>query len=229
MKQIYSTIKTLALAAMAMVATTATAQEMAYETTEFSSTFLELQKMFNFPVSKTGDEAAGNLKDKPINFGLFTLSATDVYKTPTRMWESVRKNTTDTTITLRVYKGSSVTIKANNPDVRLTSLTFTSSSYNPASGFTASTGTYVDSVWTGEANEITFTSDATKPHVYVSAVKVTLKTPTVTNIASATTAPGVLAGTTPVYNLQGQRVGTYGTFLTLPKGIYIIGGQKVVR
>lgn len=230
MKQIYSTLKTFALAAMAMVATTATAQEATHETAEFSATFTQLYKQFNFPLGKTGDEQAGNLKDSPINFGLFTLSATDVYKTPTRMWLTIPKNTTDSVVTLRVYKGSSVTIRANNPEVKLTRMVFSSSfANNPATGFTASTGTYTDSVWTGEANEITFTANPAKPHVYVSAVAVTLKVPTTTNIASATTAPSVLAANTPVYNLQGQRVGTYAQFLVLPKGVYIVAGKKVVR
>ena len=37
--------------------------------------------------------------------------------------------------------------------------------------------------------------------------------------------------TTPeaVYNLQGVRVGTTATYSTLPHGIYVVNGHKMVR
>ena len=35
--------------------------------------------------------------------------------------------------------------------------------------------------------------------------------------------------TMPVYHINGSRVGTTDDFNTLPQGIYIVGGKKVVK
>lgn len=217
MKQIYSTIKTLAFAAIAMVATTATAQE----TASFTGTFAELKAQFGFPVSSSANQNAGNIAGNPINFGLLTLSATDNNKTATRMWEA------NSVVSLRIYKGSSVTLRANREGVKLTRIQFTASAFNPATNLTVTAGALAGDVWTGSESEITFT--ATSGNVQVTAISADLLVEgDVTAITSATV-PAFIAGTTPVYNLQGQKVATYATFLTLPKGLYIINGQKVVR
>lgn len=217
MKQIYSTIKTLAFAAIAMVATTATAQE----TASFTGTFAELKAQFGFPVSSSANQNAGNIAGNPINFGLLTLSATDNNKTATRMWEA------NSVVSLRIYKGSSVTLRANREGVKLTRIQFTASAFNPATNLTVTAGALAGDVWTGSESEITFT--ATNGNVQVTAISADLLVEgDVTAITSATV-PAFIAGTTPVYNLQGQKVATYATFLTLPKGLYIINGQKVVR
>lgn len=79
-------------------------------------------------------------------------------------------------------------------------------------------------IWTGKEKSVTFNATLTSKF---KAIKVTLEN----NVADEIEAINAInqKANNRIYNIQGQYVGTRSELSTLPKGIYIINGKKIVR
>ena len=104
------------------------------------------QNVLNLPFSDSQNANLGNITE-PLVYKNVTIATTNGTSTPTRLYKA-------TTIQLRMYAGSSMTISVDN-GMKIAQIEFTSTS-----DFNLSTdkGTLTDKVWTGSEESVTFQS-----------------------------------------------------------------------
>lgn len=88
----------------------------------------------------------------------------------------------------------------------------------------ASTSAANTVIWDGKSADVTITG--TRFTTNIKKIVLTLEDDTTTGIAQV---ENTRKADGKVYNLNGVQVGTAETFNTLPKGIYIVNGKKVVK